>query len=39
MEIIAQVDHVFELVSKLISMPEDLDPVSGALYETVLERR
>ncbi|MGN7963925.1 hypothetical protein, partial [Brucella sp. 22210] len=39
MKTIAQVDVVFELVNKLVSMTEDLDPVSGAIYETVLERR
>ncbi len=39
MKTIAQVDQVFELVSKLISMLDDLDPVSSAIYETVLERR
>jgi len=39
MKTIAQVDQVFELVSKLVSLTEDLDPVSGAIYETVLERR
>lgn len=39
MKTIAQVDHVFQLVSKLVALSDDLDPVSGALYETVLERR
>lgn len=39
MKTIAQVDRVFELVSKLVALSDDLDPVSGAIYETVLERR
>ncbi|WP_273794972.1 hypothetical protein [Brucella intermedia] len=39
MKTLAQVDQVFELVSKLTSLSEELDPVSAALYETTLERR
>jgi hypothetical protein len=39
MKTLAQIDHVFQLVSKLASLSDDLDPVSAALYETTLERR
>lgn len=39
MKTLAQVDQVFDLASKLVSMSDDLDPVSSALYESALERR
>lgn len=39
MKTLAQIDQVFQLVSKLASLSDDLDPVSAALYEATLERR
>lgn len=39
MKTLAQVDQVFELATKLVSMTDDLDPVSSAIYESALERR
>lgn len=39
MKTLAQVEQVFDLASKLVSISDDLDPVSSAIYESALERR
>jgi len=36
---IEQVNEVFKLATELITLTEELDPISTALYELVLERR
>lgn len=36
---IEQVNDVFKLASELITLTEELNPISTALYELVLERR